>query len=91
MKAKNGKYIVFCKSIEDMQEKIKQAQRMFGKVNPNITTYSVSSKLHDNERALKGFEKDDDEDTLKLMFAVDMLNEGYHINDLDGVIMMRPT
>ena len=91
MKAKNGKYIVFCKNIEDMQEKIKQVQSMFGKVNPNITTYSVSSKLHDNESTLKRFERDNDEDTLKLMFAVDMLNEGYHIKDLDGVIMMRPT
>ena len=91
MKAKNGKYIVFCKNIEDMQEKIKQAQSMFGEVNPNITTYSVSSKLRDNESTLKRFERDNDEDTLKLMFAVDMLNEGYHINDLDGVVMMRPT
>ena len=91
MKEKNGKYIVFCKNIEDMQEKIKQAQSMFGKVNKNITIYSVSSKLHDNENTLKRFEGDNDEDTLKLMFAVDMLNEGYHINDLNGVIMMRPT
>lgn len=91
MKAKNGKYIVFCKNIEDMQEKIKQVQSIFGEVNPNITTYSVSSKLHDNESTLKRFERDNDEDTLKLMFAVDMLNEGYHINDLDGVVMMRPT
>ena len=91
MKEKNGKYIVFCKNIEDMQEKIKQAQSMFGKVNKNITIYSVSSKLHDNENTLKRFERDNDEDTLKLMFAVDMLNEGYHINDLNGVIMMRPT
>ena len=91
MKEKNGKYIVFCKNIEDMQEKIKQAQSMFGKVNKNITIYSVSSKLHDNENTLKRFERDNDEDTLKLMFAVDMLNEGDHINDLNGVIMMRPT
>lgn len=79
MKEKNGKYIVFCKNIEDMQEKIKQAQSMFGEVNQNITIYSVSSKLHDNENTLKRFERDNDEDTLKLMFAVDMLNEGYHI------------
>lgn len=52
---------------------------MFGEVNQNITIYSVSSKLHDNENTLKRFERDNDEDTLKLMFAVDMLNEGYHI------------
>lgn len=93
MKAKDGKYIVFCKNIEDMKDKIEQAQNMFGEVNPNIKTYAVSSKSTeiDNNRTLKKFEKDNDEDTLKLMFAVDMLNEGYHINDLDGIIMMRPT
>ena len=91
MEVKNGKYIVFCKNIEDMQEKMKQVQTMFGEVNSNIKTYAVSSKLTDNNRTLRNFEKDNDEDALKLMFAVDMLNEGYHINDLDGVIMMRPT
>ena len=91
MKEKNGKYVVFCKNIEDMQEKVEQAQSMFGKVNSNIRTYAVSSKLVENERTLRKFEKDNDENTLKLMFAVNMLNEGYHINDLDGVIMMRPT
>jgi len=91
MKVKNGKYIIFCKSIEDMQEKMEQAQKMFGEVNPNITIYAVSSKLKENEQTLSHFEQDNDENTLKLMYAVDMLNEGYHINDLDGVVMMRPT
>jgi len=91
MKVKNGKYIIFCKNIEDMQEKMEQAQKMFGDVNTNITTYAVSSKLRENEQTLSDFEQDNDENTLKLMYAVDMLNEGYHINDLDGVIMMRPT
>ena len=91
MTKKNGKYIVFCKDIEDMKKKMEEAQAMFGKVNPNIKTYSVSSKLTDNERTLRRFEEDNDENSLKLMFAVDMLNEGYHVKDLDGVVMMRPT
>ena len=91
MEIKNGKYIVFCKNIEDMNEKVRQAQEIFGEVNPNIKTYMVSSKLSDNDRTLRMFENDKDCNSLKLMFAVDMLNEGYHINDLDGVIMMRST
>lgn len=91
MTNKTGKYIVFCKSIEDMREKMKQVQTMFGEVNSNIKTYAVSSKLRENDKILSEFENDKDEKTLKLMFAVNMLNEGYHINDLDGVIMMRPT
>lgn len=30
-------------------------------------------------------------ENLKLMFSVNMLNEGYHLPDIDGVVMMRPT
>ena len=30
-------------------------------------------------------------DHLKLLFCVNMLNEGLHVNDIDGVIMLRPT
>lgn len=30
-------------------------------------------------------------DTIDLIFCIDMLNMGYHIDDLDGIIMLRPT
>ena len=91
MQNANGKYLIFCRNIEDMNEKIEQAQKMFGKVNPNITVRAVSSKIKESDKILTKFEQDNDENTLKLLYAVDMLNEGYHINDLEGVIMMRPT
>lgn len=91
MKNKTGKYIIFCKNIEDMQEKMEQAKNMFGSVNSNITVRGVSSQIKENDKILTEFENDNDEDTLKLLYAVDMLNEGYHIRDLDGVVMMRPT
>ena len=93
MANKNGKYMVFCSNIEEMQKKIQEAQELFSKINPNIKIYSVSSSedLKNNQKVLKQFEKDNDENTLKLMFSVNMLNEGYHLPDIDGVIMMRPT
>ncbi len=91
MKNKSGKYIVFCRNIEDMQEKMEQARSMFGAVNANITIRGVSSKIKESDQVLTEFENDNDENSLKLLYAVDMLNEGYHIKDLDGVIMMRPT
>ena len=43
-----------------------------------------------NDQALKDFENDKS-DGLKLMFSVDLINEGKHIDDIDGVIMLRPT
>lgn len=30
-------------------------------------------------------------DHLKLLFCIDMLNEGVHVDDIDGVILLRPT
>ena len=91
MQEKSGKYIVFCRNIEDMNEKMEQAQKMFGGVNSNITIRGISSKIKESDKILTEFEQDSEEGTLKLLYAVDMLNEGYHIKDLDGVIMMRPT
>ena len=91
MQEKSGKYIVFCRNIEDMNEKMEQAQKMFGGVNFNITIRGISSKIKESDKILTEFEQDSEEGTLKLLYAVDMLNEGYHIKDLDGVIMMRPT
>lgn len=93
MQNKNGKYIVFCKNIEDMKEKIEQANKMFGDVNKNIKIYDVSSErtLKQNEKTLNEFEKDENEDSLKLLYSVNMINEGYHVEGINGVIMMRPT
>lgn len=87
----NGKYIVFCRNIEDMHEKMRQAHKMFDKVNPNIKVRAVSSQIKESDRILSEFEQDTDGGTLKLLYAVDMVNEGYHIQNLDGVVMMRPT
>ena len=28
---------------------------------------------------------------LKLLYCIDMLNEGIHVDDVDGVILLRPT
>ena len=33
----------------------------------------------------------DKSDHLKLLFCIDMLNEGVHVEGIDGVILLRPT
>ena len=94
MPNKSGKYIVFCSSIEDMKKKIEAAPELFKKVNPNIQIRQVSSDEADvrsNEQTLQEFADDKDPNSLKLLFCVNMLNEGYHLEDLDGGIMMRAT
>lgn len=93
IKNKDGKYLVFCKSLEDMKEKMEQAKNIFGKVNENIVIGGVSSenKEEDNRKEIVAFRKDKEENRLRLLFSVDMLNEGVHFNDIDGGILMRPT
>lgn len=101
-KLKNGKYIVFCPAglneNEDNASEIKMEQTMaqakdwFGLVNSDIRQYAIHSlygKKH-NKQALKEFQEDNKQG-LKLMFTVNMLNEGLHAGDIDGVIMLRPT
>lgn len=42
------------------------------------------------DREFRKFKKDNSEH-LKLLFCIDMLNEGVHVDDVDGVILLRPT
>jgi len=94
MTNKSGRYIVYCKDIADMEKKMEEASKLFGRVNPNMEIMSISSRDEDirkDETTIRNFEKETDDKKLKLLFSVNMLNEGYHLNKLDGVIMMRPT
>ena len=88
----NGKFIVFCSDIEHMNRMIEESKKWFSNVNSNIDTYSVISinRDSDNRNTIDRFENSDN-DHLKLLFCVNMLNEGLHVNDIDGVIMLRPT
>ena len=98
MKKKNGKYIVFCSNREEMFEKMNQAQEIFGKVNTNIKMDYVISKKgktgktqRENRKTLEEFETREKDDSLNLLFCVDMLNEGMHIEGVDGEIQFKPT
>ena len=101
MKNRQGKYVVYCKNIEDMKKKMEQAQEIFGQVNQQMEIMSVSSERKEgesniglikrNKRTLDRFEKGGTDGKLQLLFCVDMLNEGYHLKDIDGIVMMRPT
>lgn len=88
----NGRFIVFCRDVEHMNRMIEKSKSWFGDVNSNIDMYSVIStnKDSDNRSSIENFETSNNEH-LKLLFCVNMLNEGLHVNDIDGVIMLRPT
>ena len=98
----DGKYIVFCKDIKDMEDKKSKAKEWFEKIDKEPTIYSVSTYGYDengekrkinpsiNNKILKDFENDNSEH-LKLMYCVGMIEEGVHLDDVSGIILATKT
>lgn len=84
------KYIVFCKDIKDLENKRKEAEQWFKDIGP-IKTFAA----HSNQKKSKNFseiaEFSKKRQEISLMFAVDIFNEGFHIDGVDGVLMFRKT
>ena len=90
MENRAGKYIVFCANYEHMTEMIKKAGEWFAKVDRNPHIYTAYSDDPATGQAFEDF-KADESGHLKLLYCIDMLNEGIHVEDVDGVILLRPT
>ncbi len=90
---KDGKYIIFARNKEHMDELMKEAGEWFKYIDKEPEIYSVYSgegyTKKSNQKTIKDFEKSDS-NHIKLLFSVDMLNEGLHV-DVSGVIMARKT
>ena len=85
-----GKYIVFCSSKEHMDEMMSHVPEWFAEVNKNIKVYKTYASDPEASKEFAAF-KADDGDHLKLLFCIDMLNEGVHVEGISGVILFRPT
>lgn len=85
-----GKYLVFCASKEHMSEMVERAREWFRLVDEAPHVYAV---YYDNPASSKAFQdfKADTSQHLRLLFCINMLNEGVHVEDIDGVILLRPT
>ena len=90
MQPDSGKYLVFCANREHMDEMLSHVEEWFHLVDSTPHVYAV---YYDNPETSKEFAdfKADTSDHLKLLFCIDMLNEGVHVDDIDGVILLRPT
>ena len=87
---KNGKYIVFCSDYEHLCEMTEKVSEWFGAVDEAPHIYKAYSEDPSTDEAFAAFKQDDTEH-LKLLFCIDMLNEGVHVDDVSGVILLRPT
>ena len=87
---RSGKYIVFCADFEHMHEMIEHVDEWFHRIDEKPHVYTAYSNDPATSKAFAEFKKDDSEH-LKLLFCIDMLNEGVHVDDVNGVILFRPT
>lgn len=86
----HGKYIVFCSNKEHMDQMMKHTE-WFSKVDKEPHMYSVYSSDPGADKAFKDFKDDNDNNHLRLLYCIDALNEGIHVDDISGVILLRPT
>ncbi len=90
IKDTKGKYLVFCANLAHMKKMKTNVKKWFGNIDKSPHIYTVYSDDSATEQAFKDF-KQDNSDHLKLLFCIDMLNEGIHVEDVSGVILFRPT
>lgn len=91
IRVKNGKYLVFCKDkkhLDSMRDVVIDWFHTAG--IKDVHSYAVYSDYPDKEKDYKDF-CEDNSDNLKLLFSINMLNEGLHIKDISGVLMLRTT
>ena len=96
---KNGRYIVFLPRNNTDMSSEEYVKAEIEKIRENLKNidsepqidYLISDRERKSENltAISNFESSQSEH-LKLIFAIDMLNEGVHVDGIDGIIMLRP-
>ena len=90
IKARDGKYIVFCSNVEHLCETETHIHEWFKDIDEYPTIYKAYSEDAESSKAFDSF-RNDTSSHLKLLLCIDMLNEGVHIDGVSGVILLRPT
>ena len=85
--------IIFCGNVEHLEAMTKTILDWFHEAGLKVADiYRLHTYMTDNEKAeaMNGFQQDTDQG-IKIILAVNMLNEGVHIPRVDAVIMLRTT
>ena len=85
-----SKSIIFCSSIRHLEETINRSKIWFEDFD-NVHIYEVHSGFDkkENLKILDDFNKASDETSI--LFSIEILNEGVHVDDVDTVILNRKT
>ncbi|MDD3416417.1 MAG: Helicase associated domain protein [Lachnospiraceae bacterium] len=88
-----GHYIVFCSGEERLDAAMEECDAWFSDASNHLALhkYKVLSRYIGSRNEFEAFSQDQTSGAMKLLFCVDMLNEGIHMEGIEGVIMLRST
>ncbi len=88
---KPGKYLVFCSSYEHLLQMRECCREWLKGIDDAPHLYTYYTPDPETGEQFQKFKKDCDEGHIRLLFCIDALNEGVHVEDVSGVILLRPT
>lgn len=89
-KDKNNRILVYTPSIKDIPEYRQQLDQIITQiVQKSIKSYIYTYK--DSESTLTRFISDKDDTYVKILYSIDKIMETIHIDDLNIIIMLRPS
>lgn len=91
MTDRTGKYIVFCANYGAMLDAMGKCREWFHRIDGSPRCYSLYSDDPGASGSFRAFKADVERDHLRLLFCIDALNEGIHVEDISGVVLLRPT
>ena len=87
---RDAKIIVFCSGVDHMFEMISKAPEWFGRIDSMPRVYHVCTMNPESEADFQHFVADESKH-LRVLYCIDMLNEGIHVDGVDSVVLCRPT
>ena len=86
------KFICFFLHIQDIKSNFKMIANWFKQAFPNHQIRKTEIHSGNSSANIKIIESlKEEKNTIDLIFACDMLNEGYHVDNITGIVMLRKT
>ena len=94
--SKEQNFIIFCKDLSHMRDMMPIVKGWFKNISNNSRNINIYELYSGNKNPLKELDRyleniKGDDNSFNLLFTIDMLNEGVHAKNIDGVILLRPT
>lgn len=88
----NLKFIIFCESNKHLYEIRNKVIDWFSKATElNVIDYTSTSKTKNSKENLIAFKNNNSINEVKLLFTISKLNEGIHVKNISGIVMLRNT